>query len=1017
MTDIVGDNGSNTLTGDVNGIPEDDYIRGLGGNDIISGLGGNDRLAGGSGTNTLTGGAGNDIFEMETRSFHTDTITDYTIGEDQIDLSILNVGDLATLMPYISPDGDDIRISTFWNDINGSTPNEVIIIQDVSFNDLANIDFIFNTDLTPVVTSLNSGNDYVLFGGNGNDTLTQLGNGDDELNGGAGDDVLTGGFGTNILRGGTGADTFVMTSRGAQTQQIEDYSVAEGDIIDINVLNVADLATLMPYISQDGDDLVIRTFWNDINGDSPNEVIVLEDVSFSELNNLNFTFNSSLVPVVTELNSGNDYVLFGGNGDDILTQLGNGDDELNGGAGDDELTGGYGSNILRGGTGADTFIIEDRGTQTQTIADFSQADGDQIDLRALNVADLETLMPYMEQVGDDVHISTFWNDINGNSPNEVIIIEDTQLANLDSSDFLFFDFNIDLDVDFSSGNDYVLFGGNGDDELTRSGSGDDELNGGAGNDVLDGGGGDDIIRGGAGDDTIVFSETNTSATNIDTNIGGEGVDTFRINNLNMTDETYAVDLALGQFNYVGSGAQTGFGGTLRGTLDGIENVTITSDANINVRGDSGDNVIVSTSLTAVNVLQGGFGFDTIDGGGGDDIISGGAGGDMLFGGAGNDFLAGDQQNDILDGGTGADIMVGGIGNDVYFVDEAGDRMIEEAGEGYDIINTVRNVQLLVDGDNLERVNFVGEGNFTGRGNELANRFSGGAGNDKFILDSGGGDIFSGGAGRDAFDARASTNGITIRLDDQSLHGGDAAGDFFASIESFFGSNTAGDFMVTGAARARFSGFGGDDTLIGGDSVDFLQGGADNDTLDGGAARDTLQGGTGNDMLTGGSGRDQFLYVEDAFGQDTITDFEDGLDFIRIFRGVTEDFSGFTVAGNGTTSVTITLNDGSGNNVITVNSTTAITITAADFQFYGNAPAAEKNDDSSIYINEGDVQTLDAKDDLGPLVYDETSLEDFAELAFASQDDLPDTGALTLFNEQGFAELFEDYDFAIDVWYL
>ncbi len=824
--------------------------------------------------------------------------------------------------------------------------------------------------------------DNTLVGTNGDDYIRGLA-GDDTLFGNNGNDILSGGVGVNSLTGGEGNDTFLIERRGGDTEDLHLFNTIEDfltgtNLIDVSFLGVADLETLLPYMREVDGNVHIETYWGHLGVEVPNETIIIRNVTLSDISSDAFVFNTNPsdihvhIDTLGTLDDDLGYVIFGGNGDDILTVLSNHHDELNGGAGDDILTAGFGDNILRGGIGADTFVMLDRGFQQHRIKDFSQAEGDIIDLSVLDVADLETLMPYMRQEGNDVYIEVSWDNQNiGSEHNEVIIIENASLSSLTTSDFVFNDSADPIILgnnpgqtttpgyemlNFSDG--YVFFGGNGDDILNRlsGANSDDELNGGAGNDTLNGGRGSNIIRGGSGDDEIIYSETLLRATEVNANFGGNGTDTFRINNLNATDETYAVDLALGQFNYVGPGAQTGFAGDLRGTLDSIENVTITSNANINVRGDDGDNVIIATGLTGVNILQGGAGFDTINGGGGDDIIRGdagadelngedgndtvmgGAGLDTLNGGAGNDILDGGTQNDILDGGLGADAMTGGSGNDIYYVDNAGDTITElgTAGSGYDIVNTTLNTFFLTDGDNLERVNFQGTGNFTSRGNEGDNRFTGAAGNDRFILDSGGADIFSGGQGRDAFDARSSTNGITIRLDDQSLHAGDAAGDTLASIESFFGSNTAGDYMVTGAARARFSGFGGDDTLIGGASVDFLQGGADDDTLFGNAARDTLQGGTGNDMMSGGSDRDQFLFVEAAFGQDTIMDYEDGLDYLRVFSTVATDISDFIITGNGTSTVTIALDDGTGNNSITLINDDGgnIDITAADFQFYG-----------------------------------------------------------------------------------
>ena len=81
--------------------------------------------------------------------------------------------------------------------------------------------------------------------------------------------------------------------------------------------------------------------------------------------------------------------IFGRAGDDSLDG-GSGKDVINGGDGRDVITGGFDADRLTGGAGADTFIYQDildsgnNNQERDVITDFNGAEGDVIDLSAIN---------------------------------------------------------------------------------------------------------------------------------------------------------------------------------------------------------------------------------------------------------------------------------------------------------------------------------------------------------------------------------------------------------------------------------------------------------------------------------------------------------------------------------------------------------------------------------------------------------------------------------------------------------
>jgi Ca2+-binding RTX toxin-like protein len=134
-----------------------------------------------------------------------------------------------------------------------------------------------------------------------------------------------------------------------------------------------------------------------------------------------------------------------------------------------------------------------------------------------------------------------------------------------------------------------------------------------------------------------------------------------------------------------------------------------------------------TGKTVIETVVGGDGNDFIVGG--DDV------GNKLYGGNGND---------TLDGGVGVDTLVGGRGDDYYRLDDAGDVVIEGAGEGNDLVESRRSCVL---GANLEDLLLAGTENISGTGNVLDNVISGNNGDNN--IDGGAGkDTLVGGGGND-----------------------------------------------------------------------------------------------------------------------------------------------------------------------------------------------------------------------------------------------------------------------------
>jgi len=637
--------------------------------------------------------------------------------------------------------------------------------------------------------------------------------------------------------------------------------------------------------------------------------------------------------------------------DDVISGLG-GNDTLSGLDGNDTLNGGAGHDNMTGGSGNDIYIVDNA---NDTVIEALNGGLDTVQTTLANY----TLGANVENL---VHTSASNFIGTGNALDNVIVG------------------NIGNDTLNGFGGNDTLIGDAGNDTL-NGGDGDDTLVGGDGNDMLTGGIGADALMGGSGIDTASYA-TSVLALIADlerwgNNTGDAAGDTFvEIENLTggSGDDTLVGDfnnnvLTGGAGNDVlvgGAGADALIGGAGTDTASyanaAFEGVTANlANAAANTGDAAGDtykaieNLIgsgfadVLTGNDAANMLDGGFGDDTLNGGRGDDAMAGGFGDDTLNGGRGDDAMAGGFGDDTLDGGRGADAMAGGFGDDTYVVDDAGDSVSENSGEGIDTVLTTLASYTLADW--LENLTFTNGGGHSGQGNGHGNIITGNVGNDT-LTGGGGKDTLIGDAGNDTL------NGLG---DDDSMFGGtgndtyvvDSTGDVVSenfgegtdTVRTTLDSYTLGDnvenlvfiggsgsYSGTGNDLAnRITGSSGDDTLDGGAGVDTLIGGGGNDTITGGAGDDTMNGGTGNDTFHFAAG----------FGKDTIVGFDaspdatggqDLLDLDSTLGVNAANFNSMVVITDLGADTQVTIG-GNSITLVGVNGVTPNNITVDDFRFH------------------------------------------------------------------------------------
>jgi Ca2+-binding RTX toxin-like protein len=575
----------------------------------------------------------------------------------------------------------------------------------------------------------------------------------------------------NVIDGGKGIDN-MMGGKGNDTYYID---------------NLADVVT---ENANEGTDTVIST------------------VAFSSAiaNVENYTFNTTAAVTFTGDSGTN--MINGGSGADHLSGGGGSIDLLYGNAGNDTLTGGSGGDALNGGTGADQMIggagndiyyVDNVGDVV--VENANEGTNDFVDTWISLTKLWDNVENAYLQGTANLNLTgnTLDNYLAGNDGNNVIdggTGADTMYGEKGNDTYIIDNVGDLAWESFGQGTDlvkssvsYVL--SSDIENLTLTGTGningtgndlDNVIAGNDGGNILDGGAGNDTMTGGKGDDVYyvdsiadkVVEAANGGYDTVHSSVSANFANVEAVY-LTGSDNINATGNASDNWLYGNDGANILDGGTGQDHMAGgkgddtyhVDNVGDVVAENAN---EGNDTVISTIALThgfanvenytfntaaalhftgdtSDNIIHAGSGADTIDGGGGQN---------QLYGGAGNDTLTGGSDLDILDGGAGADKMSGGDGGDLYYVDNAGDQVIENANQGSDYVYSSVSLTHLF--DNVEGVLLLGSGNLNATGNDLdnvvdgnsgANKLDGGLGNDD-VWGAQGNDTLTGGGGNDTF---------------------------------------------------------------------------------------------------------------------------------------------------------------------------------------------------------------------------------------------------------------------------
>ena len=662
--------------------------------------------------------------------------------------------------------------------------------------------------------------DDVMDGGTENDTMSG-GNGNDDLNGAAGNDALVGGDGTDVLKGRGGNDNL---SGGAGD-----------DVLDANegndVLNGGTGADNM--FGGEGEDIYyidnVGDNFTEGGGHGTNDIVYVS-INYVMPNDANHRAETLAVDPATgtaPINiTGNSFTQFmiGNAGNNIIT---GGLTMRSGGAGDDTYFGG-GAVTELAGQGFDTIYVTNG---------FALLAG--VEVEVLRVVDPNTTHS-LGLIGNefDNHIiagngsdlldgGISGHDVlegNGGNDSYVVGSADTIVVEAEGQ-------GADL---LSARVSYVLAPGVSVENLgTATGAaidltGNELANFVSGNDSanrLDGGAGTDLLQGRGGADIFAFT----------TALGGDNVDTI----VDFTSGSDKIGLDEEVFAGVNSGnlASVFVNGTAAQDADDrLIYDTSTNQLYYDADGNgAGAKVLFASFQGSVALTANDFVMLSPPTGA---VITGTPNDDELIGGVGDDTINALGGNDILDGRQGADTMDGGAGDDQYFVDDAGDVVIEANGGGYDFVFAAVDYQLGA-GVYVEVLATVNNFAITAidlTGNEL----------DNYVTGNAGANILNGGGGADQLWGREGDDGYFADMNDSVVeYAGQGNDTVYASASYVLAAGLSVETLATADNLATTA-------------INLTGNELDNQVI-GNAGANTLDGGSGGaDQLSGRQGDDSYF---------------------------------------------------------------------------------------------------------------------------------------------------------------